>query len=289
MSENCKAVLAGLAGKLEDINEDYPATEFSTLRTDFLSILSLLYAASTKVALALKPDAKAHHAAALVPLRDLSNNVAALLYSIRLMRQTQGSTLLAEYENIARDIISSIEHFAEGLHNSLSQANSNDHFVAVAKVHELIDNAKKSGAMSLDNKTAVRKKLIQDHETLMDVAEEIEEMRQSSGPDDEEGFDDGWEELGLKSNQELSQEERDRLEKVSITNRSFVSNPLFCSRCKLLSNSPISCMNAYKRISCLLVHRCRAMPSWIASQNFPRRCLSPRTISFRPCIHPTKP
>ena len=217
MSENCNAVLAALAGKLEDKNGDYPATEFSTLRTDFLSILSLLYAASTKVALALKPDAKAHHAAALVPLKDLSNNIAALLHSIRLMRQTQGSTLLAEYENTTRDVVSSIEHFAEGLHNSLSQAHSSNHLVAVAKVHELIDNTTKPGVMSLDNKSAVRKKLVQDHETLIDVAEEIQEMRQSSGPDDEEGFDDGWEELGLKSKQELTQEERDRLGKVSIT------------------------------------------------------------------------
>jgi len=217
VSENCKAVLAALAGKLQDTNGDYPVTEFSVLRTDFLSILSLLYAASTKVALALKPDAKAHHAAALVPLKDLSNNVAALLHSVRLMRQTQALTLLAEYESTTRDVISSIEHFAEGLHNSLSQANSTNHLVAVAKVHELIDNAKKPGAMSLDNKAAVRKKLVQDYESLMDVAEEIQGMRHSSGPDDEECFDDGWEELGLISKQELSQEEGDRLEKVSIT------------------------------------------------------------------------
>jgi len=81
--------------------------------------------------------------------------------------------------------------------------------VAVNKVHQLIDGAKRPGALSLDNKAAVRTKWLQDHDSLLDGAEEIREMVDS---EDEEGFDGGWEDLGLKSKQDFSPEEKSRLE-----------------------------------------------------------------------------
>ena len=216
--ENCKAALAALVNETLD-NHDHPTIDFATLRTDFSSILSLLYAASTKVALALKPSDLAHHRAAITPLKDLSNNVAALTHSVRLMHQHQGQTLLAEYKDTAQNTIRSIEYFADGLHSSISHSHDGDNYlVAVNKVHELIDNAKRPGALSLDNKVAVRKRWLQDHDSLLDGAEEIREM---ANPTDEDSPDDGWEDLGLKSKQDFSLEERARLEMV----RSFPSSP----------------------------------------------------------------
>lgn len=212
--ENCRAALIALSDEPRT-NERYPITDFATLRTDFTSILSLLYSASTKVALSLKPEAPAHHGASLVPLKELSNYVAALLHSIQLMRQTQGLTLLAEYENVAQNVISSVEKFADGLSRSLSQSESGkDHFVAVGKIHELIDHAKKHGALSSDNRSAVRKKWVQDYDSLRDGAEEIEEMCNPAEVDDEDSVDDGWEELGLASTQTFSLIEKDRLNMV---------------------------------------------------------------------------
>lgn len=206
--DNCRAALRTL---IDETRDDHPAIiEFTTLRTDFLSILFLLYSASTKVALALKPDAKGHRAA-IIPLKDLSNNVAALTHSVRLMHQTQGQTLFAEYKNTAQNTIRSIEYFADGLQSSISRSlEYDDCLMAVNKVHELIDIAKRPGALSVDNKAAVRKKLLQDHDSLQDGAEEIKEMITPTS----DGFDDGWEDLGLKSNQDFSPEEKDRLKMV---------------------------------------------------------------------------
>ena len=130
------------------------------------------------------------------------------------MRQTQGLTLLVEYENVAQNVISSVEKFADSLSRSLSQSESGkDHFVAVGKIHELINNAKKHGALSSDNRSAVRKKWAQDYDSLVDGAEEIEEMCNPAEVD-EDSVDDGWEELGLASKQTFSLIEKDRLNMV---------------------------------------------------------------------------
>ena len=208
--DNCRAALRTLI----DETDDHPAIiEFTTLRTDFLSILSLLYAASTKVALALKPGAKDYHRAAIIPLKDLSNNVAALTHSVRLMHKTQGQTLLAEYKDTALNTVRSIEYFTDGLRSSISQSYEDDDcLVAVNKVHQLINVAKRPGGLSLDNKAAVRKKWLQDRDSLEDGAEEIREM---TTPTDH-GFDDGWEDLGLKSNQDFSSGEKARLTMVRL-------------------------------------------------------------------------
>jgi len=213
--ENCRSALGALANETPgSVSDDHPTIDFATLRTDFLSLLSLLHAATTKVALALKPGALDHHCAAISPLRDLSKHVAALTFSVRLMHQTQGQTLLAEYKNTAQNAIRSIEHFADGLHSAMSQSHEDDNYlVAVNKVHQLIDNAKRPGTLSLDNKAAVRKRWLQDYDSLLDGVEEIREM---TNPTDEEAFDDGWEDLGLKSKQEFTLEEKARLEMVRL-------------------------------------------------------------------------
>ena len=216
--ENCRVVLGSFDDETH-INDDHPTVDFATLRTDFLSILSLLYVASTKVALALKPGSSTHHRAAIVPLKDLSNNVAALTHVVRLMRRTEGLTLLAEYRGATQNTIRSIEYFLDGLRSSISRSDEDGKYlVAVNKVHELIDAAKRPGALSFDNKAAVRKKWLQDYDSLLDGAEE---MRGMDNAEDEESFDDGWEDLGLKSKQDFRPEEKARLETV----RSFSYHP----------------------------------------------------------------
>jgi len=216
--ESCKAALIALADG-SSADEEYLGSDFATLRTDFMSILALLHAASTKVALSLKPSSP-QHKASLAPLKDLSNNVAAVVHSIRLMRRTHGATMLSEYEGVARNVVSSIEHFIQSfVESELEGSTSNDYLVGVGKVHELIDSAKKPGGLSLNNREAVRKKWRQDHDSLADAAEEIQDMcKAPSGNevDEEEFLDDGWDELGLDSKQALSPEERDRTEKVCI-------------------------------------------------------------------------
>ncbi|KAH9484280.1 hypothetical protein JR316_0003761 [Psilocybe cubensis] len=209
--QSCDAALSGL---VESVNvEDYPTSDFSILRTDFLSLLSIIYAATTKVALSLKPS-EPHHKASLVPLRDLANNVAALVHSIRLMRLQEGSTIMAEYEKVAKSVIISVKGLAE----ALLQADPKAYLVRTGEIHELIDFARKAGGLSQNNFEAVRRLWLQEHDSLVDGYEEIQEIckkdSEDGNEDGEDALEDGWEEFGISSDKKLSPVEFERAEKV---------------------------------------------------------------------------
>ncbi|KAF8201839.1 hypothetical protein BJ912DRAFT_1117585 [Pholiota molesta] len=218
--ESCAAALKGLSEALDEIG-DYPTSDFVTLRTDFVSILSIIYAATTKVALSLKPSSP-HHKASLIPLKDLTSNVAALVHSIRLMRAKEGATIVQEYEKVAHGVIGAVQALGITLQSSsaTSTNTTEEYLVRTGEIHELIDNARKTGGLSLNNRDAVRKIFVRDQDSLADAVEEIQEMckppsaEEDKLDDDEEDFDDGWSELGISSNQKLSPAELIITEKV---------------------------------------------------------------------------
>ncbi|KDR81609.1 hypothetical protein GALMADRAFT_239668 [Galerina marginata CBS 339.88] len=216
VQESCTAALSALSESVHD--PDYPTAAFSTLRTDFLSLLSILYAATTKVALSLKPSAP-HHKASLIPLKDLSNNVAALVHSIRLMRLQEGVTVLEEYVTVARNVISAIRSLSQTLLQDDEANPTEEYLIRTGEVHELIENVRKSGGLSLNNRDAVRRLWARELDSLLDGYAEIQEICKPSESSDqdveeEDAFDDGWEELGLSSDQKLSSTEADRAAKV---------------------------------------------------------------------------
>ncbi|KAF9482750.1 hypothetical protein BDN70DRAFT_874529 [Pholiota conissans] len=214
--ESCAAALKGLS-EAHDIG-DYPTSDFGTLRTDFVTILSIIYAATTKVALSLKPSSP-QHKASLVPLKDLTNNVAALVHSIRLMRVKEGATIVQEYEKVARGVIVAVQALGMTLNSSsaTSTGTTEEYLVRTGEIHELIDNAKKSGGLSINNRDAVCRIFLRDQDSLLDAAEEIQEMCKPSADNSDEhvdDFDDGWSELGISSSQKPSQVELMTMEKV---------------------------------------------------------------------------
>ncbi|KJA27217.1 hypothetical protein HYPSUDRAFT_63480 [Hypholoma sublateritium FD-334 SS-4] len=217
--ESCNAASTGLSEDGEDI-KGCPTSDFITLRTDFLSLLSIIYAATTKVALSLKPSAS-HPKASLVPLKDLTNNVAAIVHSIRLMRVKEGSTLTQEYEKVARGVINAVRSLGITLTSSpeTSTGSTEEYLVRTGEIHELIDSAKKTNGLSLNNREAVCRIFAQDHESMKDAAEELQGIckpvdENSSDDDEEDDFDDGWAELGISSNPKLSPYELSVAEKV---------------------------------------------------------------------------
>ncbi|KAF8902143.1 hypothetical protein CPB84DRAFT_1776723 [Gymnopilus junonius] len=215
--ESCTTALTVLSDRLQS-EEDHITVTFSTLRTDFLSILSIIYATTTKVALSLKPSSP-QHKASLVPLKDLNNNVAALVHSIRLMRPKEGATVIGEYESIALGVISAIKSLAQALlEGETPDATTQEYLLRTGEVHELIDNVRKPNGLSLDNRDAVQKLWQQVHDSLEDGYQEIQSICKPPTDEEEEGeeafFDDGWDELGFSSDQKLSPEELDRAEKV---------------------------------------------------------------------------
>lgn len=210
--ENCKS---GLIALHNDNPSDFeqPDASFAIVRTDFVSILSLLYAATTKVALALKPVPSPEYKAALVPLRDLSNNTAALVHSVQIMRCREGATLAAEYSKTSRYILTAIQSFVIMLLQTDSQSNE-ETFVAAGKIHELIDMAKKSDALPVDNRSAVKMILSQNQESLADGWEELQEIGEAEEDQDQDKLDDGWDELGLGPEQKYTPQESERIDKA---------------------------------------------------------------------------
>lgn len=208
--QNCKAALIAIDNSDEPAQDSYPSSDFPTLRKDFLSLLSLMHASSTKVALALKPSSP-QYKAALTPLKDLSNNVAALIHSIRLMRRDQSATILKEYTSLVQNVIGAVESLVQMFLDSSTA--TEEYLVRTGTIHDLIDMARKPGGLSMTNRDAVRKRWLQNHESIVDGAEEIQQV---CSPKDTEGdyfIDDGWEELGINSTK-LSLSELDRTEKV---------------------------------------------------------------------------
>ena len=218
--ESCNNAIVALSEQTEE-SEDYPTANFTTLRTDFISLLSIIHSAVTKVALSLKPTSP-QHKASLVPLRDLTNNVAALVHSIRLMRRKQGLILMKEYESVAENVISAIRSLIQSLLSPpLGQSlSTKEYLVRTGEVHETIDRVRKAGGLSLCNRDAVQKIWLRDHDSLQDGAEELKEIckpTDSNTENEDEGGDasyDGWEELGVDSNRKLALDELDRAEKV---------------------------------------------------------------------------
>ena len=205
----------------EPAQDSFPSSDFPTLRKDFLSLLSLIHASSTKVALALKPSSP-QYKAALTPLKDLSNNVAALIHSIRLMRRDQCATILKEYTSLVQNVIGAIESLAQLFLDSTGTA-TEEYLVRTGTIHDLIDMARKAGGLSMTSRDAVRKRWLQNHESIVDGAEEIQQV---CSPEDTEGndfIDDGWGELGINFTK-LSPSELDRTEKVSSSSFPSLNN-----------------------------------------------------------------
>ena len=205
----------------EPARSSYPSSDFPTLRIDFLSLLSLIHASSTKVALALKQPSP-QYKASLTSLKDLSNNVAALVHSICLMRRDQSATLLKEYTSLVQNVVWAVKSLAQTFLDSTATA-TEEYIVRAGTIHDLIDMARKPGGLSMTSRDAVRKKWLQNHESIVDGAEEIQQV---CSPKDDDFIDDGWEELGINS-EKLSPPELDRTEKVGSSSfPSFINGHL---------------------------------------------------------------
>ncbi|KAG6818117.1 hypothetical protein H0H87_000022 [Tephrocybe sp. NHM501043] len=214
----CDAALQSIAIVLDDTQH----TELDVLRTDFISLLSLIYAATTKLALALKPSSPTH-TATLTPLKDLANHVTALSHCVRLFGQTHGSTFNQEITLAAKDVIVAVKALIrtfldiEATPSPASTGMAGDEYmVRTGAVHEVITNIRSS--LSKDNVAAVQKKLAQDHASLDDGFQEVDGMVNDQGSMDDasesDWEDDGWGELGIDSKVRMTSDELERTKKV---------------------------------------------------------------------------
>ncbi|TFK42583.1 Grap2 and cyclin-D-interacting-domain-containing protein [Crucibulum laeve] len=216
--ESCKAALIFLTTNITDTNAIQSLPNLAVIRKDFLSILSMLHGSSTKISLVLKPSSLAYKAS-LAPLKDISDHISALAHCVRLVREHgYGVTLQKEIQTVAKDVIDSIKALLEALLVILNQEhpeNGGDEYLSrTGIVHEVIEAAQAVDGISKDNVDAVRRIWLRDYGSLADGLDEVREMCESGGLNEEDLIDDGWDELGLGSTVALSPDEVSRAKQV---------------------------------------------------------------------------
>ncbi len=185
--------------------------DIAVLHKDFLSLLLLLRASSTKLALAMKPSSPTY-SAVHTPLKDTSSHLAAIAHCIHLLRpELHGSILVLEFQRVAIDIINSLRSLLTVL---VGLKDGNEYLVQTGELHDLIDTAQSPTGLSADNVAAIRKKWLQDKGSLEDGLNELNDMLDH---EHSEAYDenDGWDELGLGSDASLNPTERERSKKVT--------------------------------------------------------------------------
>ncbi|KAI9466204.1 hypothetical protein BJY52DRAFT_1240290 [Lactarius psammicola] len=168
----------------------------STLRTDFLSLLSLIYSNTTKLSIALNP-ANPTYSAAQRPLKDLITHSSTLASNASLfLPSVHGRALTAEVHSIAKSILTALEDLARA---HLSLVNRVPTKTAI--VHELIAQAKAvhPQGLSRSNLVAVRKRWLEHSETVSDAEAMLEfEAFVSEDADKDNEFGDGWDDPELE-------------------------------------------------------------------------------------------
>ncbi|KAI0306581.1 hypothetical protein B0F90DRAFT_1665833 [Multifurca ochricompacta] len=178
-------------------------TQLSTLRFDFISLLSVLYSNTTKLSIALNPS-NPTYSAAITPLKDLIIHSSTLASNASyFLPNVHGRALTAEVHSTAKSILTALQDLVHAHHSLLISLANNDgdsvpeketYLSKTAIVHELITQAKadQPQGLSTSNLIAVRKRWREHSDIIADAEKMLEiEAFPSDHPDDD-GFDDGW-------------------------------------------------------------------------------------------------
>jgi cyclin-D1-binding protein 1 len=190
------------------------------LHKDLISLLSLVYAQITKLAICLKP-ASPTYSAAVSPLQEMSKHVIAIATCAALFDEdVHGTTLVQEVRSAAREVLESVDAFLKTLRNLLNSTaapeDNQEYLVRTGAVHELIEHARGPNGLSKTNLDAVRRRWDADQDVLKDAFKEFEEMLEEStdeADEEEDEFGDGWDELGLGT-QKMTDKELARAKSV---------------------------------------------------------------------------
>ncbi|KEP48962.1 Grap2/cyclin-D-interacting protein [Rhizoctonia solani 123E] len=178
------------------IPEDKPSPE--DVRSDFISILTLLYARSTSLTLVLNAGS---YSAVREPLTEITRDVTRLAHCAGLFI-VSGPTIRSEATWAAEEVINCIQTYLISFTRSKASATPPEEakttlMLRVGSIHNTIDRIKTS--FSVDNRVAVIKRWQSDASHLDDAMREVKEMieeAESDNPEkDENDFDDGWGEI----------------------------------------------------------------------------------------------
>lgn len=214
-TQTCTTSLADLSQSNRD--ESHPS--LAVVYTDLMSLLSLIYASTTKLSIALNPSSPTYQAS-LSPLKDLIAHISGIAHCVSLLHPHEyGTTLRREVQGTVREIIESVRELVHTfLRPNTSDSKRDEYLVRTGEIHDLIQRAR--NGMSKNNLAAVRKMWDLDRSALEDGFREVGKMiEEEEGEENAEelGFDDGWGELGLhESGKKMNKEELKRTKDVSI-------------------------------------------------------------------------
>ncbi|QRV87434.1 Grap2/cyclin-D-interacting protein [Ceratobasidium sp. AG-Ba] len=197
-----------------EIPEDKPTP--AAVRSDFISILTLLYARSTSLTLVLKAGPESF-SAAREPLTEIARDVARLAHCAGVFVVT-GPTIRTEAIWAAEEVIESIQTYLVGFtrSNATGTTDPKTLMLRVGTIHSVIDRVKSS--LSTDNRAAVSKRWQTDASHLDDAIREIKEMIEESESDEtpeKDEFDDGWGEIMDAPGGKLAPDEVEAAQKAS--------------------------------------------------------------------------
>ncbi|CAE7052646.1 unnamed protein product, partial [Rhizoctonia solani] len=163
------------------IPEDKPSPE--NVRSDFISILTLLYARSTSLTLVLNAGS---YAAAREPLAEIARDVNRLNHCAGMFL-VSGPTIRSEAIWAAEEVIDCIQAYLVSFTRSKATGASPEESKAalmlrVGSIHNTIDRIKTS--FSIDNRAAVTKRWQSDASHLEDAMREVKEMIEEAESDD---------------------------------------------------------------------------------------------------------
>ncbi|KAL5490524.1 hypothetical protein ACEPAI_5357 [Sanghuangporus weigelae] len=228
-SETCTAALKALRDPttIVQIPENVAEASLDTRLTDCLSLLSLLYQDSTKLAIALKPSSLAYSAVIAVA-KDLAAQADALAscaWSINDI--AHGRTLAREIRWTVEDVLSALtsllEVYTSDAHGRGSREASeagDPYLYRTGVVHDAIDRGR---GISRTNREAVKKRWDGVVGGMSDCEKEVQEMVEEEEHDCEDhgnpadaDLDDEWEQFSgvARGNTRASQEELARLKAV---------------------------------------------------------------------------
>ena len=209
--ETCAAAPAALKESSTAPSSEGSSTSpaVAILHKDLLSLLTLIYTATTKLTLSLRAEEPAFKAA-LGPLQDLIANVSAVTTCATLF-DTHGLTLASDVKQIVIEVCAALSALARTLLEE-----GEDYLVHTGMVHELVDKAKRD--LPADNRAAVKKRWATDRGMLEDSLQDVTSMLEDNDTIDEgDDFDealDELDELGLGSTKKMSDLELERTKKV---------------------------------------------------------------------------
>ncbi|CAE6466782.1 unnamed protein product [Rhizoctonia solani] len=206
--------------QVPQIPEDNPSPE--DVRSDFLSILTLIYARSTSLTMVLNANS---YSAAREPLTDIARDVTRLAHCAGLFT-VSGPTIRSEAVWASEEVIDCIQtyliSFTRFKATEASPAESEAALMLrVGSIHNTIDRIKAS--FSADNRSAVVKRWQSDASHIDDAMREVKEMiEEAEGGDladpekSEDDFDDGWGEIMDDQASKLDTHELEAAKKVML-------------------------------------------------------------------------